>query len=254
MKTARILHGCAALALLFASNAHAQATVKPDGAWRASLGLSASASSGNTRSSNLAILGDAVKATARDKISLYGTALRASSAGTTTAEQLRAGGRYEWNVGPALYAFGSVDLERDEPANLKRRGVLGAGLGWHVVRSADLTFDVFGGVGYTSDSYVVATVIDSRRRTSYDYATALFGEESTHTLSATTTAKQRLVVYPNLSTTGEYRATWDAALAVAMTQTLHLTAGLSARYNSEPGPGRKTMDTLFTTGIAMKFE
>lgn len=254
MKSPLLLGGCAALALLSASPAHAQATVKPDGVWRASLGVSASTSSGNSKSSNLAILGDAVKATAQDKVSLYGTALRATSNGATTADQLRAGGRYEWNIGPAWYAFGSGDVERDQPANLDRRAVLGAGLGWHVVKAPETTFDVFAGLGYTSDAYGAATFIDGRSRTSYGYATALLGEESTHQLSGTTTAKQRLVIYPNLSDSGEYRATWDAALAVAMTKTLNLTAGFSARYNSAPGVGRKSTDTLFTTGIAMKFE
>lgn len=254
MTSPLLLGGFAALALLSVSSVRAQATVKPDGIWRASLGVSASTSSGNSKSSNLAILGDAVRASAQDKISLYGSALRATSDGTKTADQVRAGGRYEWNIGPAWYAFGSGDVERDPPANLQRRGVLGGGLGWHVVKAPEATFDIFGGLGYTSDRYEVAAFVDGRTRTSYGYATAMLGEESTHQFSGTTTAKQRLAIYPNLSDSGEYRATWDAALAVAMTKTLNLTAGFSARYNSAPGAGRRSTDTLFTTGIAMKFE
>lgn len=89
---------------------------------------------------------------------------------------------------------------------------------------------------------------------SSSYASLPLGEESTHKLSATTSARQRLVVVANLKDTGEYRATWDAGLALAMTQGLNLTVGLSVLYNSDPGLGRKSTDTLFATGIAFKFE
>jgi len=50
--------------------AHAQATVKPDGQFRASVGLGASFASGNTDSSNISLNADAVRATAQDKLSL----------------------------------------------------------------------------------------------------------------------------------------------------------------------------------------
>ena len=39
-----------------------------------------------------------------------------------------------------------------------------------------------------------------------------------------------------------------------MTKGMNLTLGLSVLYNSDPGAGRKSTDTLFTTGIAIKFE
>jgi putative salt-induced outer membrane protein YdiY len=41
---------------------------------------------------------------------------------------------------------------------------------------------------------------------------------------------------------------------VAINETMNLTVGLSATYNSDPGPGLETTDTLLTTGISVKFE
>ena len=75
-----------------------------------------------------------------------------------------------------------------------------------------------------------------------------------HKLSDTTTARQRFVMYPNLKDTGEYRATFDAGVAVAMTKTMNLNVGMQMNYNSQPGVGRKSTDTLLTTGVSMKFE
>lgn len=243
-----------AAALAAAGAAQAQATVKPDGQFRAALGLGASVSNGNSKTSNLAITGDGVRATANDKLSVYGNLNYARSNGTTTGEQLRLGTRYDRNLSADFFAFGGLDLERNKAAELKLRSLLSAGLGWHVVKQPNTTFDLFGGVGYTSDKYLTPLTIDGASRRSYSYGSLILGEESTHQLSETTAFKQRLVVVPNLKNSGEYRANLDAGLAVAMSKTLNLTVGLAAAYNSDPGAGRKSTDTLLTTGIAVKFD
>jgi putative salt-induced outer membrane protein YdiY len=233
---------------------NAQATVKPDGQMRTALGLGASLSSGNTKSSNLTLAGDAVRATNQDKVSLYGTALYARSEGVTTAERLRLGGRYDHNLSADWFGFGGLDFERDKFANLKLRSQLSGGLGFHWIKTPATTWDLFGGAAFSSDKFFDATTIDSALRDSYSYPSLLLGEESTHKLSDTTTAKQRGVIYPNLKNTGQYRATWDAGLSVAMSKTMSLNAGFALGYNSEPGVGRKSTDTLLTTGVSVKFE
>lgn len=240
-----------ALGLAAAVAAQAQATVKNDGQFRAALGLGAALSSGNTKTTNLAITADGVRATDADKLSLYGNLQYARSNGTTTADQLRLGARYDKNLSAQLFAFGSLDLERNKFANLNLRAQLGAGLGWHVIKSASTTFDVFGGLGYVSDKYKAP---DASGRDSYGYMSLLLGEESTHKLSDTTSFKQRLVVVPNLKNRGEFRANWDAGLAVAMSKTMNLNVGFSAAHNSDPGPRLKSTDTLLTTGISVKFD
>jgi putative salt-induced outer membrane protein YdiY len=243
-----------ALGLAAAVAAQAQATVKNDGQFRAALGLGASLSSGNSKANNLAITADAVRATDADKLSLYGNLQYASTDGETTADRLRLGARYDKNLSAQLFGYGSLDLERNKFANLNLRAQLGAGLGWHVIKDTQTTFDVFGGLAYVSDKYKTAMVIDGRSRDSYSYPALMLGEESTHKLSDTTSFKQRLTVLPNLKNSGEFRANWDAGLAVAMSKTMNLNVGFSASHNSEPGPGRKSTDTLLTTGISVKFD
>lgn len=241
-------------ALGAAGLAHGQAALKPDGQFRAALGLGASASSGNSDATNLALSFDGVRATADDKTSLYANAQYAKSDGTTTAEQLRLGGRQDHNLNPSLFAFGGLDFEHNKFANLKLRSQLSGGLGWHVIKSVPTTFDVFGGLGYTSDRYDDAMFIDGQVRSSYGYASLLLGEESTHKLTDTTSFKQRLSLLPSLKNSGEFRANWDAGLAVAMSKTMNLNVGVSVAHNSDPGLGRKSTDTLLTTGVSVKFE
>lgn len=234
--------------------AHAQATLKPDGQFRAALGLGFSASSGNSEASNFSLTYDAVRATANDKTSLYGSAQYARTDGETTADQAHLGGRQDHNLSPVTFAFGGLDFERNRFANLKLRSQLSGGLGWHVIKGEATTFDVFGGLSYSADKYLDPMFVGGEDRSSYSYLGLMLGEESTHKLSDNTSAKQRLTMVPNLDDTGEYRANWDLGLAVAMSKLMSLNVGFSVAYNSDPGAGRKSTDTLFTTGISVKFE
>lgn len=230
------------------------ATLKTDGKMRAALGLGASVSSGNSRTSNFSLTAHGVRATAQDKTTVYGSALYARAAGITSAEQLRAGGRYDYNLGANTFAFGTADLERDKLANLSLRGVFGAGAGLHVINTPATTFDVYGGLAYNADKYVTATVIDGQSRSSYGYAALLLGEESQHRLTDTTSVWQRLTVYPNLRNRGEFRANFASGLSVAMSSAMNLNVGLGYAFNSDPGLGRKKGDTLLTTGVSVKFD
>jgi putative salt-induced outer membrane protein len=248
----------AAFALAAAPPAHAQvqaqATVKPDGRFRASFGLGASVSTGNSKSSNLSMAGEGVRATERDKTTLYGSLQYARSSGTTTGEQLRLGGRQDHDIGETVFAFGGLDFERNKFSNLKLRSQLNGGLGYHAIKSPTTTFDLFGGLGYTADKYFAPALVGGATRDSYGYLTLMLGEESTHRLSDSTSFKQRLTLLPNLRNRGEYRANWDAGIAVAMSKVLNLTVGLAVAHNSDPGPGRKATDTLLTTGVSVNFD
>jgi putative salt-induced outer membrane protein len=245
---------CTSLTLAVAGPVRAEATDKPDGQIRAVLGLGASLSSGNNQTSNLSLTGDAVRATADDKITLYGNAQYARSAGITTAEQARLGGRYDHDLSPAYFAFGGLDFERNRFVNLSLRSLVSGGLGWHAIKSPRHSLDLFGGLGYTSDNYLNPMMINGERRESYRYATLPLGEESTHRLTETTSVKQRLVLTPKLKDLGEYRATWDAGLSVTMSKVWSLTVGFSMIHNSNPGVGIKPTDTLLTTGVSVKFD
>ena len=244
----------APLALAAAGSAFGQATVKEDGQWRAALGASFTSSGGNTRSTTLSVLGDAVRATANDKTSLYALGLYGTSQGSKTADLWRLGAKHDWNLTSQLYVFGLGELESDKLALLQSRITLGGGAGWKIFNTETLKFEAFGGAGLVADDYDVPRLLDGAVRSSYSYATLIAGEHSVHKFGQSTTAQQRLIVYPNLRNRGEYRLQWDAGIAVPASQSLNLTAGASVKFNSDPGSGVKRADTLFTTGLSIKFD
>jgi len=234
--------------------AQAQATVKPDGQFRYALGAGASRTSGNTDASSVNITGDGVRATQDNKWRFGGKALRATSEGATTAENLALGTQYDQNFTPRWFGFGSLDYLRDRPANLSSRESLFAGAGKHVLKTDTLTWDLSAGLGYTHDRFVNATQVNGETRSRYGRAEAQLAEESTHQWTATTSFHQKLSLYPVLDSNGGYRGIFDSGLSVAMNATLSLTAGFNYRYNSDPGDGVKKGDSLFVTGIAVKLD
>lgn len=245
---------CLTVTSLAAATALAQPQVKTDGRWRATVDMAASYASGNSDSSNFSLNADAVRATTSDKVNIYARSLYGRTDGQTTAALLGFGGRYSFNLSARSYAFGQADFLRDKPANLEIRISGAGGLGYKLLDTEDDKFDVFAGLGYTRDQYFDATIVADSLRSRYGYAEALLGEESNHRLTESTTFRQKLVVYPNLNETGEYRAVFDTGVAVAINRALSLTVGFNYRYNSDPGVGVEKGDALFLTGLAFKLE
>lgn len=232
----------------------AQVTVKTDGEWRALFTAGASVSSGNSDSTTINLSGEAVKATTTDKLTVNARALYANNDGADSDKRLSAGTMYQRDLNERIFGFGQFDALRDEPANLSSRASVGGGLGYHVIRRDDLTFDVSAGLGYTRERYLVPEIVDGQSRDRYSNTELLIAEESTHKFSETTTFKQKLTLLPNLRNSDQYRAVFDAGLSVAMTKSLSLTATVSHRYDSDPGPGLRKGDTLFITGVSYRID
>ena len=233
-------------ALLGAAATQAQTT--PDGQWHGGISIGGAFSAGNTSSQTVAGAADAVRETRADKISLYGLAnyAKSKSAGvsTTTANQLRGGGRYDFNLTDRVFLFGGAETETNKAGGLKSRYAVNGGAGYKVVRSATTSFDVFAGIGYSGVKFTSGDDANG--------AQLLLGEESSHKLSASTTFKQRFVFYPGQGDLGNL-ATFDAGLATAIAGGWTLNTGLAARYASKTPVGVKSTDTLFTVGFGYKY-
>ncbi len=227
-------------------------TVKLD-SWRWELGLGASVSSGNTESTSGTFNADGVRISSHGKWTLNGRVLYAKDANGTTAEQLAADSRYDHNLTTRVFMFSQVGGLRDRPANLDLRVTAGGGAGYHVIETQQTIFDVTAGLGYAQDRYSQPTVVDDETRTSLGRFEMLLGENSTHRLTDNTTFKQQLALSPALDGSG-LRAEWKAGLAVAMTAKLKLSVNASMRYNSDPGTGLKTTDTLVVTGVQLTLD
>ena len=230
---------------------------KTDGLWRGTGGAALSVTSGNTSSTSLLLNGEAVKATVDDKITLDAAIQRATNkAGgvtQTTADRWSLAGEYDRNLGPRLFGFGKLGLESDKLIKLDLRTGVAAGLGYHVIATDTTSFDLFGGVGYTTDSYSVAQTVGGKVGTRFSRSSIYLGEASSHKLSDTVSFKQRLELYPGSSGDKAVLAKFNAGLAVAMSSTMSLNVGLVDSYNSKPPAGTKKNDVGLFTGVNVNF-
>lgn len=235
--------------------------VKMDGQWRGSGGAALSIASGNTRSKSLNLTLNAARQTTIDKLSLYLQALGSRAESTangvtstnTTANQWMAGTRYDHNISGDMFGFGALDFSHDQIQMLSLRSVISAGLGYHVIKTAENQWDVFAGLADRTDRYNNPGVIINNTLETRLHTTELpLGEESNHRLTDTTSFKQKLVVSPTLNSKGT-RATFDAGLQVTLNKTMNLSVTLQDRYDNLARTPVKKNDILFFTGVNVKF-
>jgi hypothetical protein len=204
---------------------------------------------GNAETTNFNLGMTAARTTPRDKIGVHFTSLyarnRTAGLSLVTANATRGGVSYNLNLTSRTFAFGFTDLEFDEFQKLDLRFVGGGGLGWHAVKSERTALDLSGGGSLNKEFFSTGL-----RRTSGE---VLFGEELSHKLGAGSLFKQRFMFFPNLSESGEYRVTFDSSIATALKKWLAWHFTVSDRYISNPLPGTKKNDMLFTTGLRLTF-
>jgi putative salt-induced outer membrane protein YdiY len=217
--------------------------------WNGFLDFGYAAARGNSATNNLNVTANATRATPRDKIEVYFTSLYASNKVSgksfVTANAIRGGIGYSLNVTPRTFAFGSVDLEYDQFQDLDLRFAPAGGFGYHAAKTETTLFDVFGGVSLNREFFSTGL-----NRTSGEI---LGGEELNYKVSSITSLHERLTFYPNLTRTGEYRANFDLSAATTLKKWLAWQITASDRLLSDPLPGRKRNDFIFTTGLRVTF-
>ena len=241
-------------ALVAPSMSSAQVTLKPDGQWRYLLTAGANISSGNNNAGSLNLSAEGARETDDDKWTWAAKADRARSSGVDTIERYGLRSQYNRDFSVDWFGFGSGEWLRDQLANIANRYSVASGVGRHVWQDESGFFDVSVGLGYTYDRYVRSTDIAGAMRDRYGRLELVLAEESSHRLTETTNVRQKFSIYPDLRDSGKFRAVLDTGLTVAMTQTINLSAGLSYRYDSDPGTNLKKADTMFVTGVSLRFD
>jgi putative salt-induced outer membrane protein YdiY/small nuclear ribonucleoprotein (snRNP)-like protein len=224
--------------------------------WAGLLDAGLSLTRGNSESTSFALTGKAARTTKRTKVTLYSTEIysRSTLAGVsnTTASAIRAGARLDVNLRGRSFAFALADFEHDRFQDLDLRTVLGGGLGYHLIKEKDRTFDVFGGATYNQE-YYSKPFSPPNPSTTRKTAEIVLGETLATKLGSRTTLGEQFSFFPNLSDTGDYRLQLDATAATKLKNWLSWQVTFSDRYVSRPLLGLKNNDVLFTTGLRLTY-
>nr|WP_315485933.1 DUF481 domain-containing protein [uncultured Undibacterium sp.] len=250
------LPGCKALALLgFAviQVNHVQAQTLQDNAWHGGISIGGSLASSNTSSQTFNVVANATKASKEDKLSFYSLinygSNKVNNIKTNTAQLLRLGGRYDYNLSDNSFFFGGSELETNKIQNIDSRYAINAGAGFKLIKTDETNFDLFTGIGFSETQFGTTVPPSPTSKRGFEF---LLGEESTHKISATSSIKQRWAIYPGTGDIGT-RSTLDINLATVVANGWTLNAGAALSYTSKPSNNFKSTNSLITFGFGYKY-
>ncbi len=229
--------------------------------WAGGLNLGFALARGNSATKNVNLALNAARATNNDKITLYANSIystndKAGATPSTTANAILGGIRYDRNIAPRLFAYGSGDFVTDDLQHLDIRSILGGGLGFHAIKSANTTLDFLGGADYTRENYAAYTdaVIGPVPAQKTNFIGASVGDDFSHKLGKASLFTERFNYTPNLNNGGGYRTALDLGFTTKLNTWLGWQMGFSDRYTSKPFGSNVKNDVLFTTGLALTFK
>lgn len=224
-----------------------------DNQWHGGIAIGGSYASSNNVAQTFNLSANGTKATQEDKLGLYSVVNYGSNTvnkvKTNTAQLLRIGGRYDYNMSANSFFFGGSELETNKIQNIDSRYSFNTGAGFKLIKTEDTSFDVFTGLGYSNTRFgtTIPPSPDSKKGVEF-----LFGEESTHKLSNTSSVKQRWAIYPGSSDIGT-RSTFDISLATVVANGWTLNASAAVSYTSKPSNNFKRTNSLVTFGFGYKY-
>ena len=232
--------------------------------WNGGVNVGFSLARGNSESSNLALAINAVHPTLNDKTTIYLNSINTKNdlASPSTVANLVTGGlRYDHNLNPRLFGFVGADFMSNALQNLDLRGVYGGGLGFHAIKSDSTVLDLLAGLNYTHETYSngpeVTPVTVPPTFISYGvthrFLALTLGEELLHKVGKNTVITEKLYFFPDLSNTGEYRATFDLGTVTKISKWLGWQNQFTDIYVSNPPLGAKKNDLILTTGLNFSF-
>jgi putative salt-induced outer membrane protein YdiY len=229
-------------------NVRSESEQKNYGAWGGSLDSGLSLSRGNSDTTNFTLGATAARMTEKDKTSAFLNSLYSKNGTTgvslTTANQIHAGIRFDYNLNDKTFGFIFTNFDRDRFQQLNLRNVLGGGLGRHLIKTDATNFDVY--VGATFEQEYFSTLTRKSGET-------LVGESLDHKFSGLFSIKELLEFYPNVSDLGQYRIVFDTTAVTKMSKNFSLELDVSDHYISNPVNGLKGNDLLLTTGVRFAF-
>jgi len=214
-------------------------------AWNTGLNIGFAVTGGNSQTKNFSLAFNGTRQTSHDKLGLYSNAVYAANDApgatpSTMANAIGGGFRYDHDVSKKIFGFVATDFFSNALQGLNLRSVFGGGAGYHAIKNDNTTLDLLGGLDYTHESYTTL---------SRNFAALILGEELMHKLGKTTVVNQRLSLFPDINSAGDFRGTFDLATVTKINKWLGWQNSYSDVYVTNPPAGKRQNDIILTTGL-----
>ena len=227
--------------------------------WTATANVSFALARGNSNTTTLGTGVTLIRPTPTDKTSLYYTEIYTHDglADATTANNTAAGARYDHNLNPRLFAFGTGDFFTDALQELDLRTVVGGGFGYHLYNKPKQQFDALGGLVWTHESYspvppiAPATVATPAEVNSF--AALDLGEAYNLKFGANSVITEQAYIFPDLNDTSQFRSTVNLGVSTKLKSFLSWQTTIADVYVTNPPAGTKDNDFILTSGLGFTF-
>ena len=233
--------------------------------WSGTLDTGLSLTRGNSATLSYTLAGRAVRQTDRDKITVYTTAVYGKNDTTSPsqviAHQITGGVRGDVNFSARWFAFGATDFNSNALQNLDLQNVVVGGIGFHLIKTKNMQFDIFGGAGYNQEFFGAYTLPNPAPppatlafpAVTQRNAVANVGEQFDTKLGSRSTFSETFNYFPNLSGPSGYRFTFNSVVSTAISRWLGWQFSFNDNFLSNPPTGIKGNDLLLTTGLRLTF-
>ena len=222
--------------------------------WTITGSLNLAGTKGNAETSTLTTPIRFVRASNTTRTTAYfnsiSSSARINGVDSSTAKAVRVGWAYDHNLAKKLFATAFNDYEYDKFQGLDLRMVIGGGLGYHLWSHDASQLNVVGGVAWNRAAFGATSSSPAFTRNS---AEAFWGDDFNYKVSARTSFIETFRMFDNLSDTGPYRMNADVGATTQLTKWLTWNVSLSDRYLSDPLPGFKKNDFLYSTGLGFSW-
>ena len=222
--------------------------------WTITGSLNLAGTKGNAQTSTLTTPINFVRASNTSRTTAYFNSISSSAkingVDASTAKAVRGGWAYDRNLAKKIFANAFNDYEYDKFQSLDLRVVIGGGVGYHDLVARCQPAERGGRRRLESRGVWCAGSSPAFTRNS---AEAFWGDDFNYKLSARTSFVETFRMFDNLSDTGQYRMNADVGATTQLTKWLNWNISLSDRYLSDPVPGLKKNDFLYSTGLGFSW-
>jgi len=225
-------------------------------AWTGVANISFALARGNSDTTTIGTGVTLTRPTLNDKTALYFNEVYTHDGllDETTANLTTGGARYDHNLNPKLFAFGTGDFTSNALQDLNLRSVVGGGFGWHAIAKPNRQFDVLGGVVWTHESYsAVNSVTPPTPPETNSFAALDLGQQFTEKFGKNTIFTEQAYIFPDLQDTSQYRFTLNSTLSTKIKSFLSWQTSVGDIYVTNPPSGTKDNDFILTTGLGFTF-
>jgi putative salt-induced outer membrane protein YdiY len=188
----------------------------------------------------------AARTTNTDKTAVYFNVIKASAltngVDTGTAKAVRGGISYDHNVAPRVFVNIFNDYAYDKFQALNLRVIFGGGAGFHAVKTKRSQLDLVAGADYNH-----ASLSSPLTQSSAEF---YCGDDYNMKLTGSTSLIQSFRLFDG---GGAHRINFSVGASTKISKWLNWNLALSDWYVSDPAPGKKDNDFLYTTGVGVTF-